>query len=121
MIETIREFQGLIALAVSLLIGVFAWAFRSEVQKMVADRASSAALARVATQVEDVDRRVISIEERLMTLPSAEQMHQLALRIETLAGDVRSTLAQLAGTNEMLRGHARKLDLIDDFLRGERS
>jgi hypothetical protein len=119
-IEVVREYQGLIGLAVSLLVSslvaVIAIVFRSQVQQMIADRASAADVARVAHQVDDVDRRVMSVEARLGSLPTSEQLQALALRIESLSGDVRATLAQLAGTNEMLRAQARRLELVDEYL-----
>lgn len=120
MIEVVREYQGLIGLGVSLvvsaLVAVVAIVFRSQVQTMIADRASAVDLARVAHQVGDVDRRVMNVEARIGSLPTSEQLQALALRIESLSGDVRATLAQLAGTNEMLRAQARRLELVDEYL-----
>lgn len=119
MLDVMREFQGLIALGFNLLLALVVWAFRTQVRAMIADRAAAADLKALSHQVGEVDRRVIAVEHQLDALPSREQLNGLALRIESLAGDVRTTLAQLSGTNEMLRGHARKLDLVEDFLRTE--
>ncbi|GIX12036.1 DUF2730 family protein [Elioraea sp.] len=119
--EWVAKFQGLIGLTISLLVsaavGAIALALRSQVQSLVADRASAVDLARVATQVDDVDRRVMHIEARLATFPTGEQIQQLSVRLESLAGDVRATLAQLSGTNEMLRAQARRIELVDEYLR----
>jgi hypothetical protein len=119
--EWVAKFQGLIGLTISLLVsaavGAIALALRSQVQSLVADRASAVDLARVSTQVDDVDRRVMQIEARLATFPTGEQIQQLSVRLESLAGDVRATLAQLSGTNEMLRAQARRIELVDEYLR----
>lgn len=117
MLDWLREFQGLIALSVSLLIGVFAWAFRTEVQKMVQDRASSSALAKVAQQVDDVDRRVISIERHIESMPTAGQFQGLTVALEATRGDMRALAAEVRGNNELLRVQVRKTELIDEFLR----
>lgn len=117
--EFVREFQGLIALAFNLMLALVVWAFRTQVRAMIADRAAAADLDALSSRVTKVDHRLIAVEHHLGALPSREQLNALALRIESLAGDVRTTLAQLSGTNEMLRGHARKLDLVEDWLRTE--
>lgn len=116
----VQQYQGLIglgiSLAVSTVVAVIALLFRSQVQRLVGDRASAEELAKVATQVDDVDRRVMAVEARLLSLPTAEQMGGLALRIESLAGDMKAVVAQLAGTNELLRAQIRKSELLDEFL-----
>jgi len=116
MLEWIKEHQGLIALFVTSLVAGLAWAFRTEVQRLLADRASATDLAKVASQVDDVDRRVIGIERQIEALPTAQQVHTLALSIETLRGDMRAIVSELRGTNELLRVHARKVELIDEFM-----
>lgn len=112
-----QPYQGLIALAVTLGIGLLAWAFRTNVQRMVADRASAAQMADVQAKLDDVDRRVIGIEQQIEALPTVERMNRIAIDMETLRGDFRTLTAELRGTNEMLRSQARKLELMDEYLR----
>ena len=117
----VQQYQGLIGLGVSLAVStavaVIALLFRSQVQKLVGDRASGADLAKVATQVDDVDRRMMAVEARLLSLPTAEQMGALALRIESLAGDMKAVAAQLSGTNELLRAQVRRIELVDEYFK----
>lgn len=121
MLDVIREWQGLLALAATFALGGLGWALRAEVRQMISDRASVAQVEVLAARLTELDRRVLAAEHTIDSRPTDDQLNRLALRIESLAGDVRTTLAQLSGTNEMLRGHARKLDLVEDFLRRQSS
>lgn len=112
-----QPYQGLIALVVTLSLGLVAWAFRTNVQRMIADRASAEQMADVQAKLADVDRRVIGIEQQIEALPTVERMNRIAIDMETLRGDFRALTAELRGTNEMLRSQARKLELMDEYLR----
>lgn len=117
MLEGLQPYQGLIALVVTLSLGLVAWAFRTNVQRMVADRASAEQMRDVQTKLDDVDRRVIGIEQQIEALPTVERMNRLAIDMETLRGDFRTLTAELRGTNELLRSQARKIELMDEYLR----
>jgi peptidoglycan hydrolase CwlO-like protein len=117
MLEGLQPYQGLIALVVTLSLGLVAWAFRTNVQRMVADRASAEQMRDVQTKLDDVDRRVIGIEQQIEALPTVERMNRLAIDMETLRGDFRTLTAELRGTNDLLRSQARKIELMDEYLR----
>lgn len=117
MFEVLQKFQGLFALAVSLGIAVFGWAFRTQVQKMLEGRASVQQVEAVAKQVQHIDQRVMAVEARLDTLPTAEQVNAISVAIEALRGDVRVANAQLLGTRDLLTSHMRKVELIDEFMK----
>lgn len=117
MFEQLQPYQGLIALVVTLGLGLVAWAFRTNVQRMVSDRASAEQMRDVQAKLDDVDRRVIGIEQQIEALPTVERMNRIAIDMETLRGDFRTLTAELRGTNELLRSQARKIELMDEYLR----
>ena len=117
MFELLQKFQGLFALAVSLFIAVAGWAFRTQVQKMLEGRASVEQVSAIADQVRHVDQRVLAIEARLDTLPTADQITSISLSIEALRGDVKVANAQLVGTRDLLTSHMRKVELIDEYMK----
>jgi hypothetical protein len=116
-VEGLREWQGIVALAFSTLLGLAAWAFRGRVQEMIADRASAAEVKHVAKLAAEIDRRVIHVEQRLEALPTAEQFAALSISIEAVRGDLKAVAAEQRGTNELIRAQQRKVELIDEYLR----
>jgi hypothetical protein len=117
MLESLQPYQGLIALAVSLVLALGAWAFRANVHALIADRATARQVQDLADQIAHVDRRVLGVEQRVEALPTGERITRLALDIEALRGDFRALAATLEGTNQLLRAQARKTELIDEYLR----
>ena len=85
-----------------------------------ADSKLSATEARLTAQSERLnagDARFQLIEDRMKAIPSPAQLHELALGIERLSGDLRTMGARLEGVEALHDTLKHQVSIMDEFLR----
>jgi len=115
--EWMQHWQGLIGLTVTLGIAIGGIVFRAQVLSLVADKASAAAVERLAQELAANDRRLATLEVAISHLPTAEQMAALNLSIERLRGDVQTIGERVRAVEKGQDASAAKLADIDSYLR----
>lgn len=91
--------------SLALAIGAFVYA-----HVQTRRRARSEELADLRERLERLRERVQSAEGRLEETPNSKAIHELALAIERISGDLRATVAELNGLGEIVK----RLDRITE-------
>lgn len=103
--DGLKDWLGVVALAISLLTSVYAWiTFKA--------KANAEHLKAVDAKLVDLDRRVQSIESELKHLPNKDDVNELKLGMAQLDG----TVGRL---DESLSGVSRTVRRVEGFLMKE--
>ncbi|QFS97574.1 hypothetical protein FIV06_09085 [Labrenzia sp. THAF191b] len=103
--DGLKEWLGVVALAISLLTSVYAWITSKA-------KANAEHLKAVDAKLVDLDRRVQSIESELKHLPNKDDVNELKLAMAQLDG----TVGRL---DESLSGISRTVRRVEGFLMKE--
>ena len=103
--DGLKEWLGVVALAISLLTSVYAWITSKA-------KANAEHLKAVDAKLVDLDRRVQSIESELKHLPNKDDVNELKLAMAQLDG----TVGRL---DESLTGISRTVRRVEGFLMKE--
>jgi len=93
----------------SIVAMVGAWVAALVVLWLSTKFATKREVAAAAEAVEEIDKRLIQMEARVSALPDAKTMHELALSMSQLGGEIKVLAERLAATRE-------QLDRIDNIL-----
>lgn len=85
-----------------LLVGLYAWQGRRH--------------AATVHGLSDLSIRMTVAESRLEAMPSAEAVHDLALRLSELSGDVKAVSARLDGVDGSLKGLQATSARLENYL-----
>lgn len=100
--QDLAQWGWAIALGINMLFGWGLWSAR---------RAFAA-----KGELQEMERRLTAAEAKLDQAPTAKAMHELALAISGMGGDLKATVAELKG----LRGVVHRLDQVvqrqEDYL-----
>ena len=69
-------------------------------------------------QIADLDSRMTRAESKLEETPTSKAIHELALSIEHLGGDLRATVERLNGLSGIVERLEQATVRQEDFLRG---
>jgi peptidoglycan hydrolase CwlO-like protein len=103
--DGLKDWLGVVALAISLLTSVYAWITSKA-------KANAEHLKAVDAKLVDLDRRVQSIESELKHLPNKDDVNELKLGMAQLDG----TVGRL---DESLSGVSRTVRRVEGFLMKE--
>jgi peptidoglycan hydrolase CwlO-like protein len=103
--DGLKDWLGVVALAISLLTSVYAWITSKA-------KANAEHLKAVDAKLVDLDRRVQSIESELKHLPNKDDVNELKLGMAQLDG----TVGRL---DESLSGISRTVRRVEGFLMKE--
>lgn len=121
---SLGELSALLAIVQAVLtvaVGLFAYYMRTAFfPRREAEVKFTAIDARLTAQSERLnsgDARFTLIESQLQSLPTAANLHELALGIERLAGDMRAMGARLEGIEALHETLKHHVSVMDEFLR----
>jgi hypothetical protein len=97
-----RAWADMAQWAVSAAIGLYAW-------QATRHRATNA-------RVDQHERKLSTIEERLAHLPTGADVGGLRVSLEELRGDVRTLGATLQGVRDEVTAIGKSVDRVNDYL-----
>lgn len=110
-----------LGLLVSLGAGYYAWQIkRQQLRKEEVDEKVRRVHDRVdqrQCEIRDLTDRVSRAEKHLEDAPSASAVHELALSISNLSGDMKSVVAQMHGMREIVDRQERVTTRLEDYMR----
>lgn len=71
---------------------------------------------RQAERIAGVDHRLTSLEQTVGGLPGQADLHQIALQLREMSGDMKAMGAQLQGQTDMLRRMDRTVDRHEEHM-----
>jgi len=110
-----------LGLLVSLGAGYYAWQVkRQQLRKEEVDEKVRRVHDRVDArqgEIRDLTDRVSRAEKHLEDVPSASSVHELALSISGVSGDMKSVMAQMEGMREIVTRQERVTTRLEDYMR----
>lgn len=126
--EFIAKYQVLFSLGINLAIGFGLWIWSAalgnrliayvrvkDLNKSLDERDAANRLRDDA--VRGLDHRVTVIEASIEHMPTKESLHELALTVRELKGEMMRVGAELKGHHAILTAVSSRVEVMDQFLR----
>lgn len=117
LLDQLNQYSGLLALIGSFIVVVGGFVLKAHVNELVKDRATVTQHNSLAKEVDGHGDRITAIEASLKHLPTGQVLHDLALSVENLRGEIKKTGAEMGGIKELLENMTRQVQVMDTFLR----
>ena len=115
--EWLETHLALITAVIAVLMSVGGVIFRAQVNAMIGDKASSAEVRALASQIDAQETRLGRIETSIAHLPTKDQMHSLHVLLAGISGDVKVATARIEDMDASIGGLTRRVELIDEHLK----
>ncbi|MFZ5427196.1 MAG: DUF2730 family protein [Thermodesulfobacteriota bacterium] len=114
----LKDWWPVLALLVN---GLAVWVMWSMSRKFMTREDCARCAGNITARVETLEKQKTCVDIKLDNLPQMEALHQIALRLEELAGDQEALKATIDGLRDLLRRVEHPLNLLlEGHLNGKR-
>lgn len=111
--ELLIRLQPLLILGMTAVFSLVIWALR---KSMVTKEDHAKATHKTDEKITALDRRVLTLENTVESVPSREELGQLSVALERMRGDMKAFQADLEGFRELFERAERQLGLVQAHL-----
>jgi len=117
LVEALLRAQPILILLLTAFATAAAFILRAHLVGLVSGKAGQAEVDQIDGRVHAHDARLATIEAAIRHLPTADQMHALALRMEAAVGELRALAMRIDGVGAQVGALTRKIEMIDEHLK----